>query len=177
LSFNPNSARPAPPRTANRGKQIGNFHIACFATETVCLRVGKKPSSKMPWDVHQHHLRMAVAEVFCALICIRRITMVDAIVISWVDVMKEVNRMYGRSAPPLGLERAMAVDHIGLARRAFTYAMRITRHGSDLVLNGFALCPKITIDVNERNNQTKSFAGLSKQGSCEISILRRCSSR
>jgi len=45
----------------------------------------------MPWDVQQHHLRMAVAEVFCALLCIRRITMMDAIVISWADVMKDAD--------------------------------------------------------------------------------------
>jgi hypothetical protein len=52
----------------------------------------------MCWDVQQHHLRMAVAGVFCALICIRRIIMLDAIVIPWVDVMRDANRMYGRLA-------------------------------------------------------------------------------
>ncbi|MFS0758527.1 hypothetical protein ABC383_28040 [Noviherbaspirillum sp. 1P10PC] len=35
---------------------------------------------------------MAVAEVFCALLCIRRITMLGAIVISWADVMKDADQ-------------------------------------------------------------------------------------
>jgi hypothetical protein len=38
----------------------------------------------MPQNVQQHHPCMAVADVFSSLICIRQITPLDAIVISWV---------------------------------------------------------------------------------------------
>ncbi|MGV3655760.1 MAG: hypothetical protein ACO1N5_16260, partial [Noviherbaspirillum sp.] len=68
---------------------------------------------------------MAVADVSSALICIRQITPLGAIGISWVDVMKDSNRMPGGVALPADLERAMALDHIGLVKRACTYAIHI----------------------------------------------------
>lgn len=46
-------------------------------------------------NVQQHQPCMVVADVFSSLICIRHITAPDAIVISWVDMMKESNRVPG----------------------------------------------------------------------------------
>jgi hypothetical protein len=57
----------------------------------------------------------------------------------------------------------MALDHIGLVKRVCTYAIPITGLSSDLVRHGFALCPKITTDVNEQNTQAIGFDGLNKK--------------
>jgi hypothetical protein len=62
--------------------------------------------------VQQHRPCMAVADVVSSLICIRQITPLDAIATSWVDVMKDSNRMPGDFALPADPERAMALDHI-----------------------------------------------------------------
>ena len=67
--------------------------------------------------------------------------------------MKDSNRMPGGFALPADLERAMALDHIGLVKRVCTYAIHMTGLSSDLVRHGPALCPKMTTDVNERNTQ------------------------
>jgi hypothetical protein len=77
--------------------------------------------------------------------------------------MKDSNRMPGGFALPADLERAMALDHIGLVKRVCTYAIPITGLSSDLVRHGFALCPKITTDVNEQNTQAIGFDGLNKK--------------
>jgi hypothetical protein len=65
--------------------------------------------------------------------------------------MKDSNRVPGGLCPPADLERAMALDHIGLVKRVCTYAIHITGLSSDLVRHGLALCPKMTTDVNEQN--------------------------
>ncbi|MDQ9169393.1 hypothetical protein Q8A64_03100 [Oxalobacteraceae bacterium R-40] len=49
--------------------------------------------------------------------------------------MKDSNRMPGGFAPSADLERAMALDHIGLVKRVCTYAIHI-RH---LVLTSFVM--------------------------------------
>jgi hypothetical protein len=85
---------------------------------------------------------MAVADVFSSLICIRQITPLDAIVISKVDVMKASNRMPGSFALPADLERAMALDHIGLVKRVCTYAIHITGLSSDLVRHDLPFAQK-----------------------------------
>jgi hypothetical protein len=59
--------------------------------------------------------------------------------------MKDSNRMPGGFALPADLERAMALDHIGLVKRVCTYAIHITGLSSDLVRHGLALCPKIKL--------------------------------
>jgi hypothetical protein len=46
-------------------------------------------------NMQQHHPRTAVADVFSSRICVRQITPLEAIVISWVDVMKESSSMPG----------------------------------------------------------------------------------
>jgi hypothetical protein len=77
--------------------------------------------------------------------------------------MKDSNRMPGGFALPADLERAMALDHIGLVKRVCTYAIHLTGLSSDLVRHGLALCPKITTDVNEQNTQAIGFDGLNKK--------------
>jgi hypothetical protein len=77
--------------------------------------------------------------------------------------MKDSNRMPGGFALPADLERAMALDHIGLLKRMCTYAIHITGLSSALVRHGLALCPKITTDVNEQNTQAIGFDGLNKK--------------
>ena len=62
--------------------------------------------------------------------------------------MKDSNRMPGGFALPADLERAMALDHIGLVKRVCTYAIHITALSSDLARHGLALCPKMTTYVN-----------------------------
>jgi hypothetical protein len=59
--------------------------------------------------------------------------------------MKDSNRMPGGFALPADLERAMALDHIGLVKRVCTYAIHITGLSSDLVRHGLALCPKMKL--------------------------------
>jgi hypothetical protein len=49
----------------------------------------------MSQNVQQRRPCMAVADVFFSLICIRKITPLDAIVISEIDVMKDSNTMLG----------------------------------------------------------------------------------
>jgi hypothetical protein len=61
--------------------------------------------------------------------------------------MKDSNRMPGSFALPADLERAMALDHIGLVKRVCTYAIHITGHSSDLVRHGLALCLKQRFEV------------------------------
>ena len=39
----------------------------------------------------------------------------------------------------------MALDHIGLVKRACTYAVHITGFSSELVRHGLALCPKMKL--------------------------------
>jgi hypothetical protein len=53
--------------------------------------------------------------------------------------------MPGGFALPADLERAMALDHIGLVKRVCTYAIHITGLSSDLVPHGLALCPKMKL--------------------------------
>lgn len=77
--------------------------------------------------------------------------------------MQDSNRMPGGFALPADLERAMALDHIGLVKRVCTYAIHITGLSSDLVHHGLALCPKITTDVNQPNTQAIGFDGLNKK--------------
>jgi hypothetical protein len=77
--------------------------------------------------------------------------------------MKDSNRMPGGFALPADLERAMALDHIGLVKRVCTYAIHITGLGSDLVRHGLALCQKMNTDVNEQNTQATGFGGLNKK--------------
>jgi hypothetical protein len=77
--------------------------------------------------------------------------------------MKDSNRMPGGSALTADLERAMALDHIGLLNRVCTYAIHITGLSPDLVRHGLALCPKMTTDVNEQNTQAIGFDGLNKK--------------
>ena len=59
--------------------------------------------------------------------------------------MKDSNRIFGGFALPADLERAMALDHIGLVKRVCTYAIHITGLRSDLVRHGLALCPKMKL--------------------------------
>jgi hypothetical protein len=59
--------------------------------------------------------------------------------------LKDSNRMPGGFALPADLERAMALDHIGLVKRVCTYAMHMTELGSDLVRHGLALCPRMKL--------------------------------
>jgi hypothetical protein len=77
--------------------------------------------------------------------------------------MKDSSRMTGGFVLPADLERAMALDHIGLVKRVCTYAIHITGLSSDLVRHGLALCQKMTTDVNEQNTQTIGFDGLNKK--------------
>ena len=86
---------------------------------------------------------MAIADVFSSLICIRQITPLEAIVISKVDVMKDSNRMLGRKFTlPADLERAMTLDHIGLAKRVCTHAIHITGLSSDLARHDLPFAQK-----------------------------------
>jgi len=77
--------------------------------------------------------------------------------------MKDSNRMSEGFALPADLERAMALDHIGLVKRVCTYAIHIAGLSSDLVRHKLALCPKMTTDVNEQNTQAVGFDGLNKK--------------
>jgi hypothetical protein len=77
--------------------------------------------------------------------------------------MKDSNRMPGGFALPADVERAMALDHIGLVKHVCTYAIPITGLSSDLVRHGLARCPKMTTDVNEQNTQEIGFDGLNKE--------------
>ena len=74
--------------------------------------------------------------------------------------MKDSNRMPGAFSLPADLERAMALDRIGLVKRVCTYAIHITALSSDLVRHGLALCQKITTDVSEQDTQEIGFDGL-----------------
>lgn len=56
--------------------------------------------------------------------------------------MKDSNGMPGTFALPADLQRAMALDHIGLVKRVRTFAIHITGLGSDLVRHGLALAQK-----------------------------------
>ena len=56
--------------------------------------------------------------------------------------MNDTNRMLEDLAIPADLERAMALDHIGPAKRVCTYVIHITGLSSDLVHHGLALWPK-----------------------------------
>jgi hypothetical protein len=120
----------------------------------------------MPQNVQPYHPSETSADVFSSLICIQQIPTLDAVVISWMGLMKDPKRIPGGFALPADLERAMAPEAIGLVKRVCTYAIHITGLSSGLVHHGLALCSQITIEFNEQDTQAISFDVLNKKRSC-----------
>jgi hypothetical protein len=88
---------------------------------------------------------MAVADVFSSLICIRQITPLGCHCYCIGRCNERFNRLPGGFALPADLERAMALDHIGVIKRVCIYALHIRGFGFDLVRHGLALGPKMKL--------------------------------